>query len=459
MNANKNDILRVALYIRVSTEEQALRGYSLQAQEDALVEYAAANKLKVVGIYRDEGHSARKPALKRKVMLQLLEDVKAGNVDRVLFIKLDRWFRNVREYHSVQTILDKHNVTWEAILEDYNTATADGRLKVNIMLSVAENEADRTSERIKFVFNSKVSKRETMLTNRTAPYGYRIEKIDGARRLVKDPETQHIVEDFFKTAMAYSIRYAADTMNEKYGLNRVYKLWWETTKKEIYTGVYRGVADYCEPYITKEQFDELNNKNKIIKRAQNDRVYLFSGLLKCPKCGRRLGGKYCTSGYNQTDYLYYRCTATLVGMCDYRTVTEKRIEDYLLDNVRKELENFVITAEATPASTKAPQGKSDTEKLTEKLRRLNVAYFAGNLTDEDYTAQTQKIKEQIAAAQKEEEAAGKPVDLEALKAFLETDFETTYQTLSKMDKRRLWRAVIDEIVLDGKDVVDIKFKA
>lgn len=125
-------ILRVALYPRVSTEEQFLRGYSLQTQEEVLTQYAHDHGYKIVGVYRDEGHSARKPALKRKVMQELLADVQAGKIDRRLFIKLDRWFRNVREYHKIQEILEANNVTWQATMEDYNTATADGRLKVNI---------------------------------------------------------------------------------------------------------------------------------------------------------------------------------------------------------------------------------------------------------------------------------------------------------------------------------------
>ena len=86
--------------------------------------------------------------MKRPVMLQLLEDVKAGKIDRILFTKLDRWVRNVREYHNVQDILEAHNVTWQATLEDYDTMSANGRLRVNIMLSVNESESDWDSERI-----------------------------------------------------------------------------------------------------------------------------------------------------------------------------------------------------------------------------------------------------------------------------------------------------------------------
>lgn len=458
MSKTEDNILRVALVPRVSTDEQVQTGYSLQAQEDALVKYAKENNMKIVGIYRDEGHSARKPVLKRPVMLQLLEDVKAGKIDRILVLKLDRWFRNVEQYYAVQAILDKHNVAWQAILEDYQTATADGRLKVNIMLSVAENESDRTSERIKFVFNAKLANKECYFK---LPLGYTTEMIDGVRRVVKDPETQHIIEDFFQRAMATSIRVAAEEMNLKYNRVHPYKFWWGITKRELYTGVYKGIEDFAPAYITKEEFDELNNKRKTIRKTKNNRIYIFTGLLRCPNCGRRLGGKYCTSGrkYNN-EYMYYRCVGKLAGTCDFKIVTEKNIEEYLLENIRSEMEQYVLSAEAEPKEEKkAKPKKSEVEKLQERLRRTNVAFFAGNMTDEEYAEQTKELKAQIAKAQAEEDKTEKPVDTEAVKAFLAMDFEGIYETLTKEERRTLWRSVIDEIVLDGTDPVGIKFKA
>ena len=457
MKKTENTVLRVALLTRVSTEEQVLRGYSLQAQEDALVEYANNNNMKIVEIYRDEGHSARKPVLKRPVMLQLLEDVKAGKFDRILFIKLDRWFRNVSEYHSIQTILDKHDVTWQAILEDYNTATADGRLKVNIMLSVAENEADRTSERIKFVFNAKMANKECYFK---VPFGYTVETIDGVRRVVKDPETKHIMEDFFRLALATSIRHAGTTMNEKYDLAYTYKAWWQFTKNEIYTGVYKGVEGYAPQYLTKEEFYDLNNKNRTIRKAQHNRIYLFAGLLKCPKCGKRLNSKYCRSraGFDK-EHFYYRCRGQIIRTCDSKTVSELAIEKYLLKNTRKELERFLLSTETAPSEEKKSKPKkSEVERLQEKLRRINVAFFAGNMTDDEYADQTKAIKEQITQAQRKEIKEEKPVDTEAIKAFLATDFEAIYATLTREEQRTFWRSVIEEIVLDGQTPVGIKVK-
>lgn len=457
MRKKEDQVLRVALLPRVSTDEQVLRGYSLDAQEEALVKYANENNMKIVNIYRDEGHSARKPVLKRPVMLELLEDVKAGKIDRILFIKLDRWFRNVSEYHAIQAILDKHNVTWQAILEDYNTATADGRLKVNIMLSVAENESDRTSERIKFVFDAKRSKKEAFFK---LPMGYTKGMVDGVRRAVKDPETQHIVEDFFKKALATNIRQAGEEMNRKYDREHPYKLWHKIARHEMYTGSYKGVEDFAPPYITKEEFEELNNKNRTIRKAQQNRIYVFTGLLRCPKCGRRLSGKYCTSGRgDRTEYMYYRCMGRTSGVCDFKMVTEKNLEKYLIKNLRKEMEKFLLSAEAEPDTEKnGKPKKNEVEKLQEKLRRLNVVFFAGNMTDEEYADQSKTIKEQIAKTQAEMAREEKPLDTEAIKAFLATDFEGIYESLTKEERRTLWRTVIDEIELEDTNPVGIKLK-
>ena len=115
---------RAALYIRVSTEEQAMRGYSLEAQREVLESHAKSHGMLIAGYYQDEAKSARKPCRVRPACMRLLSDVEAGKIDLILFIKLDRWFRNVADYYEVQKILDAHVVHWQTVLEDYETITS-----------------------------------------------------------------------------------------------------------------------------------------------------------------------------------------------------------------------------------------------------------------------------------------------------------------------------------------------
>lgn len=456
-----SNVLRVALYPRVSTEEQFLKGYSLQTQEEVLTQYAQDHGYKIVNIYRDEGHSARKPALKRKVMQELLADVQAGKIDRILFIKLDRWFRNVREYHKIQEILEAHNVTWQATMEDYSTATADGRLKVNIMLSVAENESDRTSERIQFVFDGKRRRKEWCFTGGPSqwPYGYMPQVIDGVKRCVKDPETEPIMQDFWDYIVKYnSVRKAGMYCCEKYGITRNYRSWMGTARNELYTGTFRGVEDYCPAYISRTDWARIILGHEIIKKTQSpDRVYLFTGMIRCPDCGNTLKATFKTYPNDRSkEYNGYRCNNAKLHTCTYRhQLSEKKIEKYLLENIQSQLEAYVIHAEAAETQKRRQTKVQDIVALTEQLRRLNVVFIAGNISDEEYAAETKRLKAELERAKKQE-AADRPVNLDGIKAFLQSDFLATYQTLVKEEQRRLWRSLIEEIYVEGTNVTGVK---
>lgn len=460
-NKNTENILRVALYIRVSTEEQALHGDSLTAQEDEVRRFAEEHHMKIVGIYRDEGNSARKPAMKRPVMLELLEDVKAGKIDRILFTKLDRWFRNVREYHKIQEILETHKVTWQATLESYDTSSADGRFKLNILLSVAEQEADRTSERLKFINQSKLRRKEARTGH--VSYGYKVEPIDGAKRVVKDPETEKCVQDFWDHYRKYeSARLAGIFVNQKYGLKRSYKAWMTMAKSEMHTGTWCGVEDYCPAYISHADWERLREHSIARSPANPARVYLFSGLLRCPACGNTLKATCCRQKRNSgeiAEYLSYRCHDKQLFRCDNAiNISERKVERILLDTVRQELEKFIITAEVKAAEKKSSPTTATLAKLTEQLRRLNKVFMAGNMDDEEYAKETERLKKKIEEA-KEAEKDERPPDLEVVKEFLKSDFETIYHTLDKEDQRRMWRSIIEEIYIKNGGISSIKFRA
>ena len=396
-------------------------------------------------------------------MLELLEDVKAGRVDLIAFIKLDRWFRNVREFHIVQEILDKHRVEWTATREDYSTLTADGRLKLNLMLSIAENESDRTSERIKFVFQAKRNRKEWCFTGGPGqwPYGYMPKVSDGVKRCVKDPEKEPIVQDFWDYVLKYnSVRKAGMYVCEKYGINRHYRTWAGTARSEIYTGTFRGVEDYCPAYISREDWERIILGHGIIKKTQKpERVYLFTGMIRCPDCGNTLKATFKTYPNDRSkEYNSYRCNNSRLRACDFRhCLSEKKIEKHLLQNIQQEMQQYIIDAEVEKTKKRRVPKAYNLATLNEQLRRLNTIYIAGNMPDEEYLAQTKQIKAQIEKA-KQQEQADAPVNIEGLKQFLKGDFLATYQEFSKEDKRRMWRSIIEEIYVDKTKVVGVKFR-
>ena len=153
-------IIRVVLYIRVSSEEQVKHGYSLQSQRERLIEYCKQKGYQVVEIYVDEGKSARSKLKNRTELLRLIEDA-----------RLDRWFRNIADYYKVQEILDNNKIDWECSDEEYSTTTSNGRLHLNIKLSIAQNESDQTSDRIKFNFDNMVKNGRAITGSQGVPLG------------------------------------------------------------------------------------------------------------------------------------------------------------------------------------------------------------------------------------------------------------------------------------------------
>ena len=453
-------ILRAGLYERVSTDEQAKYGYSIKTQIDALEEYCEKNKMKVVDHYTDDGVSGGKAAFRRPEMSRLLDDIKEKKIDIVLFTRLDRWFRNVQEYFKVQEILDEHKVEWKAIWEDYDTTTANGRMAITIFLAIAQNEREKGAERVRVVFEKKRQNKEAWFGPNSMPFGYTKEADeDGIMRLVKNPDLQDALQDFWDIAVKYhNVSKAARYVNSVYGLNRTKKMWFDIAHNEIYSGNYRGVEGYCEPYVSKEDWETLQTRS--IKKAQGDRVYLFTGLIKCPVCGSSLAAGHCSKpGRNgeRKEYKSYRCRNREINLCENRrSISELKTEQWLLDNLDELLRDEIARVELERTKPKK-KPKTDAAALREKLRRLEVVYMAGNKSDAEYLAETAEIKEQIRKAELEKLEEPDETDIEALKATLETDFRGIYETLDPEDKRRFWRGLIKEIHVEGNSVKTVDF--
>lgn len=453
-------VLRAGLYERVSTEEQAKYGYSIKTQIDGLTEYCEKNKIKIVDHYTEEGVSGGKPSFKRPQMARLLEDVKAGKIDIILFTKLDRWFRNVKEYFKVQEILDEHKVEWKAIHEDYDTTSSNGRMAITIFLAIAQAERERGSERSKVVLDNKRKNKEATFGAQSMPFGYTKEKDEnGIPRLVKNPELQDAVQEFWDMLVKYeSVHKAGRYVNREYGLTRLMKSWWDVAHNEIYTGTYKGVEGFCEAYVSKEDWQRVQERK--VKKALAHRVYLFTGLMKCPECGNRLTAnytpKYKTDG-TRVEYYYYRCFKNDTGLCDCKTnVTERNIEKWLLANLDSQIKDEIARVEIERTKPK-PKPKVNIPALKEQLRRLEVVYMAGNKPDAEYLAEQKEIKEAIAKAEQAQHDPVAEKDLSPLQELLETDFRGIYATLDAEDKRRFWRSIIKEIKVDGNKVVSVDF--
>lgn len=448
-------VLRAGLYERVSTDEQAKYGYSIKTQIDALEEHCEKNQIKIVGHYTDDGVSGGKAAFRRPQMSRLLEDVQCGKIDIILFTRLDRWFRNVQEYFKVQEILDANGVAWKAIWEDYDTTTASGRMAITIFLAIAQNEREKGAERITAVLENKRKNKEACFGGNALPFGYMKQKDeDGIMRLVKDPETQQACQEFWDILIkSYNLNKAIRHMSNTYGIEKDWKSWKRITQSDFYCGIHRGVIDYCEPYVSPDEFLKFQERDKV-KHTPSGSIYYFRGMMRCPDCGHKLCGDTNRKPYGV--YKSYRCAhrTRLNHTSNLGIIAERKIEKQLLTGLAEFLEDEIARVELEQSQPK-PKPKNNVKALKEKQRRLTVAYMAGNISDDEYLRDDAELKALIAKAEAEEPP--EPRDITPLKELLETDFLSIYETLTEEEKQQFWQRLIKEIKLENKQIKEVIF--
>ncbi len=437
-------IPRCAIYIRVSTEEQHLNGLSLPAQKKALMEFAENNNYTIIGCYADEGISARKPMKYRHGLLRLLEDVKHNKIDMILVTKLDRWFRNIKDYNITEEILQAHNCYWKTIYENYDSSTANGQMVINIMLSVNQAECDRTSERIKAVLEYKRSIGE-VTSGKCACYGYKVVN----NRLVKDESVKHIVEDAYQHYFTcYSIRSTFYYLKAKYGddapsHNKVDRLF----KNETYAGKDKDDLNYCEPYITLDQWTKIRQVSvSKTYTAGNYESYIFSGLIKCPWCGNNYTGyrkKQKLKNGGESIYIKYRC-GNKFGRHSCAHFSEYKIEEYMLTHVSERLDQELANIEFNQRNRiyKA----DDSDALRTEMDRLNILFQKGRITERYYDEQYEILEKKLS----ESEVIKVPSPesyRDVIRAF-SGNWQDLYLKLDKSHKQAFWKSTIKDIQID-----------
>ena len=354
-------------------------------------------------------------------------------VDCLCFVKLDRLFRSVKLYYQAMDVLDKYHVAWQAIQEDYETVTANGRFKTNIMLSVSEQEADRTAERIKAVFDHKIEKGEAI--TRCQPFGYTVKD----KRVVPDenaPAAKEMFEMFSETGNTWAVR---DMIQNKYGIRLNYESVYRFLQNPIYTGRYRDNPQYCEPLVSQDLFDRVQedfSERRKTKKAPSGRIYLFSGLIVCAECGRRWTASPGSKGSVHEER--YRCPGHLLGKkCpNNRTVSEHKLEQGLLDIFSKALAG--ISNDYTILPPSAPT--VNRSAITQKLARLKELYIDGDVTKAEYTTQKEQLEKTLS------EVVTKPQ--RTVKALIGENFRTEYESMTKAKQRAYWRSMIDHVTID-----------
>lgn len=459
------NVKRCAIYIRVSTAEQRIEGWSLQAQEANLRAYAEKMGWKVVGVYADAGKTARKRLKSRKEIHRLMADVQAGLIDVIIFKELDRWFRNVSDFYKIQDILDAHGVKWHSQQQPHlKMETKDDRLQVNVLLSFGQHETDTGSDRIKYT-------RKYLIEQKRWPAG-----VHSLPRCYTLDDDQHVILDespgraeYVRTLVENFLRYGAiqramKETNELYPPGMLYNNAVSLLRNPMLYGEYGGVEDFVEkPLMTKKEWERMQGLMTRNARDTERLTYVFAGLATCGCCGLKMAGTHTTKPTKKKgvlDYKYYRCRrAKVQDTCSNKgSFNEEKLEQDLLEYVKEAVANKIVEVKAVKSKPKAKRRKGNRASIEKQLDKLEDLYISDDrMTKEKYEAKKAAILAKLIEDEEPEEKLPELADLEKIQALFDSGVEELYKDFSPEERREFWRGILTEIKVEGYKIVDVDF--
>ena len=397
-----DDVKKVAgIYIRVSTEDQAREGFSLPEQEKRLRAMCEYKGYEIYDVYQDAGISA-KTGNKRPAFDQLLQDIKDKKCNTIVVLKLDRLTRSVYDWENILKFLEENEAYLDCANDDINTTSANGKMISRILTSVSQQEIERTSERTKVGLAGAI--KAGHIPHR-APLGYTRKD----KTLVPDMKTKDVIIRIFNLYHSgLSYQKIKNIFNEEKVLGKTN--WYDTTilkilENEIYKGDFvhgkrtkhpTYYKDVVVPLVSKELWEECQVQQKKNSRSyQRTLTYLFLQKLKCPKCGRILGGK-ATTKKNGNSYFYYYCNDCKLTIKE--VVIEEHISQFIDDIVEYDsvVNQFFLPMIKQKIENPKEEIEAELKKEKDKFKRIREAYVNEVFTLEEYDVERKKVENTIA---------------------------------------------------------------
>ncbi|MBO6243071.1 MAG: recombinase family protein [Clostridia bacterium] len=474
MEENKK---KCGLYLRVSTEDQAREGFSLPEQKEKLEMFCKFKNYEIIDYYEDAGISA-KTGNYRPEFERLKEDIKAKKVNTIVALKLDRITRSIYDWENLMTFLDENDAYLDCVNDEINTTNANGKMISRLLMSVSQNEIERTSERTKIGLAGAIKSGHIP---HIAPLGYKHED----KKLVIDYATKDIVVRIFDLYYnGYSYKKISNILNNEQVLGKTN--WRDSTivtilENEIYKGdfvhgkrtkhpvYYENVV---EPIVSKDMWEDCQvQKKKNSRSYQRTLIYLYLQKLKCPKCSRILGGK-ATTKKNGNTYFYYYCNDCKISF------KEKIVDDFMskLVNELVEYDSVVNQFFLPMIKQKFDEPKEQLEKeinnQKNRLERIKKVYIDGVFELEEYNKERKivekaitELEEKLGTTDCTEELCFTPKDIllkrdidyiNKLKLNKEyTEKTKTWKDYTRAEQADLVMRYVDNIELEliGKEVV------
>lgn len=502
----------IAIYCRVSTDEQAEFGYSIDEQKRLLEEWCKANDYIIYKCYSDRGISGKnikdRPALK-----ELLSDAKEGKFDMVISWKINRVSRKLEDVLKIVNILEKNNITFKSYSEPFETDTPAGRMQFQMMALIGEFERGTIAQNVKMGMIAKAKSGNwcggRVLGYDLVPNNSPEEEKKGKNKLEINEKEAEIVRFIFNE---YS-----KGKGYKAIINQINKLGYKTKKgnsfavgaiRDILTNpVYIGEIRYNvrqnwsekrrrninpNPIRVKGKHKaiidkELWDKVQLIlesKKGKPSRIYdgeyPLTGILRCPKCGAGMVISRTTNTLadgSKKRIAYYCCGNWKnkgTGVCNSNTIRVDKANEYVFKKIEELVSNEAIVKAVVKNINKERKEKvkpakrllgdidKELEKLDKRKRKIFEAYEDDILTKEEFQIRKDELNEKIRILEEEKkpllktisEDVSEEIPYEFIKDILMNFSKILNSSVIREQQKKLLHMIISEITMNESREID-----
>ncbi|MDY2582863.1 MAG: recombinase family protein [Clostridium perfringens] len=502
----------IAIYCRVSTEEQSENGYSIDEQERLLEEWCKKMGYVIYKCYSDRGISGKnikdRPALK-----ELLSDAKAGKFDMVISWKINRVSRKLEDVLKIVNLLEKNNITFKSYSEPFETDTPAGRMQFQMMALIGEFERGTIAQNVKMGMIAKAKSGNwcggRVLGYDLVPNNSPEEEKKGKNKLKINEKEAEIVRFIFNE-YSKGKGYKAIT-------NQINKLGYKTKKgndfsvgsiRDILTNpVYIGEIRYNvrqnwsekrrrninpNPIRVKGKHEaiidrELWDKVQLIlesKKGKPSRIYdgeyPLTGILRCPKCGAGMVISRTTNTLadgTKRRIAYYCCGNWKnkgTSVCNSNTIRVDKANEYVFKKIEELVSNEAMIKAVVKNINKERKDKvkpakrllgdidKELEKLDKRKRKIFEAYEDDILTKEEFQTRKDELNEKIRILEEEKkpllntisEDVSEEIPYEFIKDILKNFSKVLNSSVSREQQKKLLHMIISEITMNESREID-----
>lgn len=502
---------KVAIYCRVSTTEQAEEGYSIDEQNIKIREYCEREGHEIYNLYEDRGISG-KNITNRPGIKQLLQDATENKFDLVIVWKLNRISRKLLDILNIVELLNKHNIAFRSLTENFETETPSGKLQLNIMGAIGEFERETIAENVKMGLLARAKEGRW---NGGVVLGYDLVELnnEGKKRKntvlkINEKEANTVRRIFELYSQGHGYKAVVNRVNkEGHKTKRNGEFAVSTVKEILQNPVYIGKIRYNvrqdwskkrrnninpnpilsdgihEPIIDVETWNKVQVILKERSKKHNkvyDCEFPLTGILKCHVCGAGMTINRSTAkrkdGTRRINE-YYSCGNWKnkgTAVCNSNSIRVEVADEYVLNKImelindesilRKVIDNINNnkSTKLKPILEQLEQINKDIEKLIDKKSK-NIELFEDGILDKsELSTRVKSINDDIEKLKYREQelkqdlqlAEGDPIPFEIVNEVMKKFKEVFFEMSTSQQRKQLIHLLVSKITINKKREID-----